>query len=197
MSKAERRVTPEDILPLEKYGAERREHRRALMESKARRRVAVGPHATFYFENYDTMWLQIQEMLFIEKGGEEQLKDELAAYNPLIPQGSELVATLMFEVADKTQRQALLAKLGGVEETVTLKIGDDVVRAEAERDVDRTTAEGKASSVHFLHFPMTADQVAALKSGEGDAVLAIEHPAYRHMAVLSDETRRELSSDLD
>lgn len=197
MSKAERRVAREDILPMEQYGAERRERRRALMAAKARRRVPVGPHATFYFENYDTMWLQIHEMLFIERGGEEQIKDELAAYNPLIPQGSELVATLMFEVPDKERRQTLLAQLGGVEETVTLKIGEHVVKAEAEKDVDRTTAEGKASSVHFLHFPMSEEQAVAFRSGEGEAVLGIGHSAYRHMAVLPEDTRAELSGDLE
>ncbi|MFP4004822.1 MAG: DUF3501 family protein, partial [Alphaproteobacteria bacterium] len=114
-----------------------------------------------------------------------------------IPQGSELVATLMFEVPDKARRQALLSQLGGVEETVTLKIGEHTVRAEAEKDVDRTTAEGKASSVHFLHFPLTEEQATAFKSGEGEVILAIEHPAYRHMAVLPGETRAELSGDLE
>jgi hypothetical protein len=197
MPKAERRVTRDDILPMEQYGAERRQRRRSLMESKARRRVAVGPYATFYFENYDTMWLQIHEMLFIERGGEAQIADELEAYNPLIPQGSELVATLMFEIEDPVRRKNILGRLGGVEETVTLRIGEQSVRAAAERDVDRTTAEGKASSVHFLHFPLTAEQAAAFKSGEGDVILGIGHPDYRHMAVFSDQTRAELVTDLD
>lgn len=196
MPKDERRITRADILPMDQYAAERRERRRAMMDVKGRRRVPVGPHATFYFESYDTMWLQVHEMLYIERGGEEQIADELEAYNPLIPQGSELVATLMFEIDDPVRRAALLGGLGGVEETVTLSVAGDVIRAGAERDVDRTTAEGKASSVHFLHFPMTPNQVAAFKAGEGDVVLGIGHARYRHMAVLPEDVRRELASDL-
>ena len=196
MPKSDRRITRADILPTEQYGAERRDRRRALIPEKARRRLSVGPHATFYFESYDTMWLQVHEMLFIEGGGDAQVDDELMAYNPLIPQGHELVATLMFEIDNPVRRSEFLARLGGVEETVGLTVAGARVAGQAERDIDRTTADGKASAVHFIHFPMTADQVAAFKSGDGEITLDIGHDAYRHMTVLSAETRTALAGDL-
>ncbi len=112
-----REVTRDDILPMEVYTAERRDWRRKLAEVKRDRRVAVGPVATFYFETYLTMWYQIHEMLFIEKGGEAQNPEELSAYNPLVPKGDELVATVMFEIVDPERRERFLAGLGGVEET--------------------------------------------------------------------------------
>jgi len=152
---AQHKLTRADILPLDEFAKVRRAHRRALAEVKRQRRVAVGPHATFYFENRDTIWMQVHEMLFIERGGEEQIAGELEAYNPLIPDGRELVATLMFEIPDAAERRRVLAGLGGVEETIELTVADQVIKGEAERDVDRTTAEGKASAVHFVHFPFT------------------------------------------
>ena len=110
MASTRREVTRDDILPMEVYEAERRDWRRKLAEVKRDRRVEVGPVATFYFETYLTMWYQIQEMLFIEKGGEAQIPDELAAYNPLVPKGDELVATVMFEIDDPERRQRFLAE---------------------------------------------------------------------------------------
>src|SRR5436309_8756316 len=98
MPASERKITPADLLAYEKYAAERGQFRKNLIPIKKNRRVEVGPFATFYFENYDTMWLQVHEMLHIEKGGEAQIADELQAYNPLIPQGRELIATLMLEI---------------------------------------------------------------------------------------------------
>jgi len=186
-----------DILDAGEYEKVRKEMRSALVAEKKNRRVEVGPYATFYFENYDTMWMQIHEMLRIEKGGEEQIVDELSAYNPLIPQGSELVATMMLEIEDEIRRTKTLGKLGGIEETVTLKIGDHVIKAEAEEDVDRTTADGKTSSVHFMHFPMTTEQCAAFKSSRSQAILSIDREGYQHMAVLPDPVRQALSRDLD
>ena len=159
--------------------------------------MAVGPDATLYFESYETMWRQIHEMLFIERGGEEQLEDELSAYNPLIPQGSELVATLMFEIDDRSRRQRVLGQMGGVEETVELRLGDEVIHAQAETDVDRSTAAGKASSVHFLHFPFTPEQVQRFRGGSVQVVLAITHPHYAHMAVMPENVRQALAEDFD
>jgi len=118
-----------DIVPMETYGPERPERRRAIINYKRGRRLEVGPVAAFYFENHTTMLSQIQEMLWIEKGGEAQITDELAAYNPLIPQGQELVATMMFEIADETRRQSILSRLGGVEEMVTLEIDGQKISA--------------------------------------------------------------------
>lgn len=110
-----RTITRADILPVERYASERRQHKSRIAAIKQKRRVEVGPYATFYFENYDTMWHQVHEMLYIERGGEAQIKDELEAYNPLIPQGDELVATVMFEIEDAARRERELTRLGGVE----------------------------------------------------------------------------------
>lgn len=189
-------VTPADIMDMKEYAKVRAEKRKALVEVKRHRRVAIGPHATFYFENYDTMWQQIHEMLYIEKGGPEQIKDELAAYNPLIPKGRELVATLMFEIDDEKLRKSVLGRLGGVEETVFLKFGPYEITADAEEDVDRTNAEGKASSVQFLHFNFTDEQAEAFKTFDGDVILGIRHENYPHMTLLAPATRASLVRDL-
>ena len=98
MPREKKQIIKEDIMPLDVYTKSRKDLRRGIVEFKKDRRIALGPYATFYFESYETMLAQIQEMLYIEKGGEEQLKDELEAYNPLIPDGKELTATLMFEI---------------------------------------------------------------------------------------------------
>jgi hypothetical protein len=196
MSAAERRLTRADIMAPEAYAAERRQRRRALMTMKAGRRLEVGPFASFYFENYDTMWHQVHEMLHIEKGGEEQIAGELAAYNPLIPQGREFVATLMLEIEEPDRRDRELAGLGGIEETVTLRIGTSVVRAVPEADLERTDEDGKASSVHFLHFPLNDAQAGDFGSASVDVVLGIEHPNYAHMTRLSERVRRALAGDL-
>lgn len=191
-----KRITRDDIMPMEEYAAIRRDKAREIAEIKRHRRLAIGPHATFYFESYDTMWRQIHEMLFVEKGGEAQMADELEAYNPLIPQGRELVATLMFEIDDPVRRRRVLGQLGGVEETVFIKVGDETIRGEAERDVDRSTDEGKASSVHFLHFPFTDEQVRRFRAGD-EIVAGIGHASYSHMAVVPDSVREALAGDFD
>ena len=157
--------------------------------------MAVGPYATFYFENYATMWHQIHEMLHIERGGEGQIDDELRAYNPLIPKGRELVATVMFEIPDEALRRAILARLGGVEETIFIGLGDDTIAGRPEEDVDRTTAAGKASAVQFIHFPFSDAQAAAFMTPGRQIVLGIEHPDYAHMAVMPDAVRAALAAD--
>ena len=192
-----RTITRDDILPMETFGRIRADKRKELGETKRKRRVAVGPDATFLFENYDTMWMQIHEMLFIEKGGDEQIDDELAAYNPLIPRGDELVATVMFEIDDPNRRAAVLGRLGGVEETMSLEFAGEVIAGRAEEDVDRTNAAGKASSVQFVHFTMTAEQAAQFKQPDTRVIVAINHKGYGHLAVLTEETRAELAGDLD
>ena len=191
-----REITRADILPMDAYGGMRDEKRRELRPIKDRRRVAVGPYATFFFESYETMWHQVHEMLFVEKGGEAQIPDELSAYNPLIPNGSELVATVMFEIDDAGRRKGILSKLGGVEETMSLEFGGEVVPSDPESDLDRTTADGKASSVQFVHFRMTPEQVAKFKDPGARVVVAINHPDYSHMAALSEVSREELAGDL-
>ena len=122
-----REISLKDVMPMSEFGKIRTEHRRKLIPAKRRRRVGVGPWATFYFESYHTMWFQVHEMLWIEGGGDEQLPGEFAAYNPLIPKGRELVATLMFEVEDPGERAHLLAKLMGVEKTIGLPVAGERV----------------------------------------------------------------------
>ena len=195
MSEAERRITRADILPPGEYDQQRKSLKANLIPMKKLRRIEVGPFATFYFENYATMWLQVQEMLRIEKGGEEQVPGELAAYNPLIPQGDELIATMMLEIEDEKRRNAVLLTLGGIEETVFLEIGGDVIRAAPTEYDDRTTADGKTSSVHWLRFKLTADQIAHFRNGTERVVLGVSHPHYGHMAVLSTEARTALAKD--
>ena len=194
-----RSIPRADIQSLEAYGAVRPERRRAIIDYKRHRRLEVGPTAAFYFENYATMLSQIQEMLWIEKGGEAQITDELAAYNPLIPQGRELVATLMFEIADPDRRTALLSKLGGVEDTVSLEVAGAKIAAVADREdgVERTRSDGKTSSIHFLHFPFQANQIAAFREPGARIIAAIDHPEYAHMAVLPEAMRQALAEDFD
>ncbi|WP_036282147.1 DUF3501 family protein [Methylocystis sp. ATCC 49242] len=188
-------LTPSDILPWAEYAKDRAEHRRRITAIKRNRRVEVGTFVTFYFESFDTMWLQVQEMLHIEKGGPAQIADELAAYNPLIPKGRELVATFMIEIDDPLRRARVLSGLGGVEETAFIEVGGERVAARAEEDQDRTTAEGKASSVQFVHFPFTDAQVAAFREPNTRVILGLTHPNYSHMAVLSEATRAALAED--
>jgi len=190
-------IAREDIMDIEVYGRERPERRKRLTEVKRNRRLEVGPFATFYFESFETMLHQIHEMLYIEKGGEEQIADELAAYNPLIPNGSELVATVMFEIDDPVRRATALAKLGGVEETVTIRIGDQIVKGVPEADIDRTTAAGKASAVQFIHFPFTKDAIAAFREPGAQVLVGFDHPQYGHMAVMPEAVRAALAEDFD
>jgi hypothetical protein len=192
-----RRLTREDIQPLAEYSAARREHRRRITETKRQRRVEVGPFATFFFENYETMRHQVQEMLYIEKGGDAQIEDELAAYNPLIPQGSELVATVMFEIDDPARRASVLGRLGGIEHRVFLDIAGERVRGTADPTRENTSPEGKASSVQFIRFPFTEDQSARFKVPGTQVIAGFDHPNYSHMAVLPEPVRAALATDLD
>ena len=193
MSEAQRKITNADILPAGEYDQQRKSLKANLIPMKKLRRIEVGPFATFYFENYATMWLQVQEMLRIEKGGEEQIPGELAAYNPLIPQGEELIATLMLEIEDEKRRNAVLLTLGGIEESIFLEIGGETIHATPTEYDDRTTADGKTSSVHWLRFKLTKDQIARFAAER--VVLGVSHPNYGHMAVLSADTRAALAKD--
>jgi Protein of unknown function (DUF3501) len=195
MPEAQRKITQADILSIAEYDQQRKSLKTNLIPMKKLRRIEVGPFATFYFENYATMWLQVQEMLRIEKGGEEQIPGELAAYNPLIPQGDELIATMMLEIEDEKRRNTVLLTLGGIEESVFLEIGGDVVRATPTEYDDRTTADGKTSSVHWLRFKLTKDQIAHFRDTSERVVLGLSHPSYGHMAVLTAETRAALAKD--
>jgi hypothetical protein len=190
-------LTVADILPMADYAKVRSEKRREITEKKRARRVEVGPFVTFYFENFETMWLQVHEMIFIEKGGMDQAPGEIAAYNPLIPKGRELVATFMIEIDDPLRRKNVLAGLGGIEETAFFQVNGDKIFGRPEADQDRTTTEGKASSVQFVHFPFTDAQVEAFRAPGAQVILGFSHPAYSHMVVLQEAVRAELAGDFD
>ncbi|MBT3629362.1 MAG: DUF3501 family protein [Rhodospirillaceae bacterium] len=191
-------ILPADIMEMAAYGEIRAARRSEISLQKRIRRLAVGPFATFYFENYDTMWMQIHEMLFVEKGGTEQIAGELEAYNPLIPKGRELIATLMFEIPDAERRARELARLGGIEETICLELDDHAIAAVALQDnVERTTDAGKTSAVHFLRFPFTDSEVAKFRDPSVRALISLNHPNYGHMAVIAEEIRTTLSQDFD
>jgi len=195
MSKKKKQIEKEDLIPADIYSKNRKQIRKDLVEFKKNRRIALGPYATFYFESFETMVAQVQEMLHIEKGGDEQLKDELIAYNPLVPNGKELVATLMFEIDNPLSRGAFLGKVGGIEEKILMKIDNEVVKAVPETDVDRTSAEGKASSVQFIHFKFNDDQINKIKSGNISIELGIDHKEYAHTTKLTEDTIKSLSAD--
>ncbi len=195
LAMSKRAITPADILPMADYARQRAELRRGIVAKKKLRRMEVGPASTFYFECYETMLQQVQEMLFIEKGGEAQIADELEAYNPLIPQGSELTATVMFEVDDPVRRARFLARLGGIENHMFIRVGNETMRGVPEDDQERTNEEGKASSVHFVHFPFTEAQVKAFKQPNTQVLIGFDHPEYSHMAVMPEAIRTELASD--
>ena len=195
MNKQHREVTKSDLMPIEEYSKKRKTIRKEIVNYKKNRRIPLGPYANFYFESYETMKAQIQEMLYIEKGGDEQLKDELAAYNPLIPNGKELVATLMFEIDNPDIRLNFLNKVGGIEEKVFIKIGKDKIIAIPEKDLDRTSDEGKASSVQFIHFNFSEEQIKNFNDINNEIIIGIDHKLYNHMSKISEETRKALSKD--
>ena len=191
-------ILPSDIMEMAAYGKMRIAKRSEVSALKRVRRLAVGPYATFYFENYDTMWMQIHEMLFVERGGEEQIAGELEAYNPLIPKGKELITTLMFEIPDAERRARELAQLGGVEETIRLELGDHKIAVEAlEDDVERTTEDGKTSAVHFLRFRLTDAEIEKFRDPSVRAVISLNHANYGHMAVIPENVRNALREDFD
>ena len=197
MNKQAREVTKADLIPAEEYAKNRKAYRKEIVNYKKDRRVSLGPYANFYFESYETMKAQIQEMLHIEKGGDEQLKDELAAYNPLIPNGKELVATLMFEIDNPLSRAEFLNKVGGIEEKIFLKLGDEKIKSVPEQDVDRTSSEGKAYSVQFVHFEFSDDQIKKFKDLKNEVIIGIDHEMYAHTTKLTDVNKKALALDFN
>ena len=196
MTTAKREITRADILPVEVYAEQREAQRSRVLAVKKNRRLEVGPVCSFYFESYETMWHQVHEMLYIERGGEAQIADELSAYNPLVPKGDELVATVMFEIDEPERRAALLAKLGGIEAAAFLRVAGETVPGVAETDLDRTTAKGKASSVQFIHFPLSPAQITQFKTPGAEVIVGFTHPDYGHMASLPETVRAALATDL-
>jgi hypothetical protein len=195
MPAAARQITPADLIPDADYARQRKDRRAALLPVKRLRRIELGPVCTVYFESYETMLFQVQEMLLTEGGGAGQVPDELAAYNPLIPQGSELVATVMFEIDDPVRREVMLARLGGVEDLFFLQMGDERAAGVPEGDVERTREDGKTSSVHFLRFPLTPEQIARFRDPSTAILIGCSHEAYSHLAGLAPAARAELARD--
>lgn len=191
-------ISQSDILSMADYGAIRANRRKSISELKRDRRVSVGPFATFYFENYETMWMQVHEMLFVEQGGDEQIAGELEAYNPLIPKGRELIATLMFEIADAGQRAYELSRLGKVEDMICLELDNESIPAiSLSDDIDRTNDAGKTSAVHFLRFSLSDAAAESFKNPAIRASISISHPNYGHTAIIQEITRNVLCNDLD
>ena len=188
-------LTRDDIMPMTEYAKIRKDRRREIVALKRKRRMEIGPVAVCHFESFESMWQQVHEMLYIERGGEEQIADELAAYNPLIPKGLELVCTVMFEIDEPVRRNNFLSKLGGVEETMTIEFAGEVVTGVPEPDIDRSTTDGKASSVQFLHFPFTGAQIKAFQKEEAQVLVGFKHEQYAHIAVMPEATRAALSKD--
>jgi hypothetical protein len=194
-TQTKRALTRDDIMPLADYAKIRRDRRKTVSELKKRRRVEIGPFATFYFENYETMWQQVHEMLFVEKGGEDQIADELEAYNPMIPQGNELIATVMLEIDDPARRATVLARLGGIEDHIFLEIDNERISGKPDLSRDNSNADGKASSVQFVWFPFTPAQVGRFKTPGTRVVAGFDHPNYSHMAVMPEPVRAALAED--
>ena len=198
MTSPRRALTRADIMDMADYAKVRAAKRAAIAALKRHRRLAVGPFATFHFESYETMWMQVHEMLHIERGGEEQIAGELEAYNPLIPRGDALIATLMLEIDDPTRRERELYRLAGIEDTIRLEVGVTAVAAQPiEDEVARTSEDGKTSSIHFLRFPFPPAVAARFRTPGARVLLGIDHPAYGHLAIMSEETRAVLAEDLD
>ena len=189
MTKENKIVEKSDLINSDLYAQNRKKIRKELMKFKKNRRIPIGPYATFYFESFETMLGQIQEMLHIEKGGEEQLKDEFKAYNPLVPKGKELIATLMFEIDDPTIRADFLSKVGGIEEKIYIQVDEEKIKAIPEVDVDRTSAEGKASSVQFIHFNFSDEQIKKFKDLDTEVFISIDHDLYSHKAKISENIK--------
>jgi hypothetical protein len=192
----EKMITQDDILDIETFMQCRPQWRQDILALKKDRRVTLGPEVTCYFENRQTLLWQIQEMLYIEKGGAEQIEDELAAYAPLEPNGNEWVATVMIEIPDPIERALKLSQLGHFEFSLVLKfVGHEVV-GKPEDDQERTTAEGKTSSVHFIRWTFTQEQKDLLRQENQDVILESRHPNYLHKTVLSDKNRTSLCFEL-
>jgi Protein of unknown function (DUF3501) len=196
MSRDQRSITAADVLPLAQYEMIRKDKKQEAIARKQLTRIGIGPHATMLFETWDSMWLQVMEMLRIEKGGEAQIADELAAYDPMVPKGGELTCTLLFEIADPDRRDAFLRTIGGVERHVALQIGSHLIRARPEGDLERTReSDGKASAVHFFHFDFSPEAIDAWRSGQDQVMALIDHPSYGHAAIVGQQTRAFLARE--
>jgi hypothetical protein len=191
------KLTPADLLSLEEYHKQRGRMRAEVLAHKRNRQAAIGPNVTLYFEDRLTMRYQVQEMLRAERIFEsEGIEEELGAYNPLIPDGTNLKATMMLEYPDVDERRTALQRLAGIEHAVYLEVGAlGRVLARADEDLPRSNEE-KTSAVHFLRFELEAPMCAALKGG-ATLKLGVDHENYRHELDGAENLRRALAADLD
>ena len=188
-------INKSDILNRDEYKSQRKSLREKMVLRKKNRRLDIGPYITIYFENRDTILHQINEMVYIENGGDEQVKDEISAYKSLVPNGKELVATLMVEIDSPIKRADFLGKMGGFEENLEVIVNHKVIKGNPESDLERTTAEGKASSVQFVHFEFDEEAINEFKDTNKDIMITINHNNYKHSTTMSKETKNELSKD--
>ena len=190
------KLTAADLLKLEDYATQRKELRAQILDYKRHRQVALGPNMTLSFENRHTVRYQVQEMLRIERIFEaEAIEDELAAYNPLIPDGSNWKASCFIEFPDENERRVALVRLRGIEHAIWAQVADSGrIRAIADEDLDRSNEE-KTSAVHFLRFELAGSHLAALRAG-GPIRFGVEHPGYRYEVEVSAEVREALLRDL-
>lgn len=186
-----------DLFSLEQYAEHRSEMRKKVIAHKKNRRIAIGDHVQLLFEDRLLMQYQIQEMLRIEKIFEPaEIQEELDAYNPLIPDGQNLKATMMVEYSDPEERKEALKRLRGLEQSIWIQIGElDKIFPIANEDLERTTDE-KTSAVHFLRFELSQDMIAALK-GKASLKAGTDHEAYNHDVIVSDQVRESLTNDLE
>ena len=192
------KLSASDLDSLEKYSVNRNEFRQQVMAHKKNRRVTIGEHATLYFEDTMTIRYQVQEMLRIEKLFEaDEINDELGAYNPLIPDGTNWKATVMIEYSDEAERRRRLADLKGIENTLHIQVeGFEPVYAIVNEDMERSTAD-KTSAVHFARFEFTPEMIEAMKNGAG-IIAGVRHDAYPEGPVeITGEVRESLLSDFD
>jgi hypothetical protein len=189
-------ITRDSLLTLEAYARERASFRAGVLAHKRNRTVALGDHVTLLFEDELTIRYQIQEMLRIEKTFEEAgIQDELDAYNPLVPDGSNLKATMLIEYEDVAERREALATLKGIEDALWLRVGGHAeVRGIADEDLERGNDE-KTAAVHFVRFELTPEMIADFKGGR-DVALGIDHPNYRaRIEALASDVRAALAAD--
>ena len=191
-------LTAQDLYSLEQYSAHRPDYKRRAVEHRKRRQIRLGQNMTLHFEDRVTVQYQIQEMLLIERTFSQQgIQDELDAYNPLIPSGTNLKATLTLEYSDPAVRAAALTRLRGVEDRVYVRVeGHDPVYAVADEDLERSTDE-KTAAVHFLRFELAADMIAALRDNQTALTVGVDHTEYTHSTLVYSATVQSLITDFD
>ena len=189
-------VTAQDIPSDADYAWQRNARRAAHLPIKRLRHISLGPVCTFIFESYDSLLFQVQEMLLTEKGGVEQMLDELATHNPLIPQAGEMVATVTLQIEDPVRRGVFLNQLGGIDERFYLDLGGERIAAVPEGNIQRTRRGGKTRSVHFVRFRFTQAQATAFQTAGAQVTVGCDHPYYGHVAAIAEPSRAELAQDL-